>query len=436
MLDTLNNSIDQRVVDSVNYFQSALGLSNGAACLAILTATLVAGIAGFYLFRFCLLKLTGRIAKQEKSVWVQTAYQCNVFHRISWLIPGLMFYAMVPLVTLTSFPFATQVAKVVTMMATIYMLLVINSFLFAILNTIEQRYRRFKFAKQYSIKSYLQVVKIILSCLMAIFVVAVILDESPKYLLTGLGAMTAVILLIFRDSILGFVASIQLTAYDMVRIGDWIEMPSFGADGDVIDISLNTIKIQNFDKTIVTIPSHAILSNGVKNWRGMSDSGGRRIKRSISVDVNHVKLCSKPLLESLAKLPLLKDKVQDYLDNTPRATDPAAAEMMQADRRCVTNLTLFRFYLESYLSQHPKIHKGMTFLIRELQDDGKGVPIEIYIFSNDTNWGNYEKIKAEIFDYVYSILPLFELKPYQALSGSSIALKLHKDDAVAAADSH
>jgi miniconductance mechanosensitive channel len=238
--------------------------------------------------------------------------------------------------------------------------------------------------------------------------------------------MAAVLMLIFKDPILGLAAGIQLSANKMVRVGDWIEMPKYGADGDVIDISLTTVKVQNWDKTIITIPTFALVSEGVKNWRGMSESGGRRIKRPIFIDMTSVKFCTQEMIERFSKIQYLSnyvlDKKKELSDfNEQRNID----NTVLVNGRRMTNLGTFRAYLVSYLRDHPKINKNLTFLVRQLDPGPTGLPIEIYVFSSDQVWANYESIQADIFDHVLAVIPEFDLRVYQNPTGSDFQNLAH-----------
>jgi miniconductance mechanosensitive channel len=263
-----------------------------------------------------------------------------------------------------------------------------------------------------------QVAKILIFVVGIILVIAKLLDQSPVILLSGFGAMTAVLLLLFKDSILGLVAGIQLATNDMVRIGDWIEMPKYGADGDVVEISLHTVKVENWDRTITAIPSYALVSDSFKNWRGMQTSGGRRIKRSIYIDKTSVSFCTEEMVERFKKIQFLTDyisgkqkEIQEY--NTGHCIDTSEP----VNGRQITNIGTLRAYIENYLRNHPKIHKGMTMMVRQLQPTENGLPLEIYAFTNDTNWVNYEAIQADIFDHILSVIPSFGLRVFQAPSG-------------------
>jgi len=343
------------------------------ATIVLVAAVVLLSIICFYIARFFLLRTVKKISATGKYKWLTSAYERRVFHRLALLAPALILFAAVPLFANVSFSFVSMWATPIRIISGTFIVVVSALAISAFLNSVEDRYNHFAFAKQRPIKSYIQVAKIILLILSALIIISILLDKSLAYFITGLSAMTAVFMLVFRDSILGFVTSVQLSAYDLVRIGDWVEVPSFGADGHVVDVSLNTIKVQNFDKSIIMIPSHAFLSNGVKNWREMSESGARRIKRAVYIDVNAVKF--------------LEDKKD-------------------------TNLGALRHYLEKYLSEHKMVCKELPFLVRVLEalSNGKGIPLEVCVFVKDTAWENYELTQTEIFEHIYAMLPSFELK--------------------------
>lgn len=268
------------------------------------------------------------------------------------------------------------------------------------------------------IKGYLQVVKIIIYCICIIYVISDLMGKDPVFLLSGLGAMAAVLMLIFQDTILSFVASVQITSSNMIRLGDWIEMPHLNADGDVVDIALHTIKIQNWDKTITTIPTKKFITDSFKNWRGMQESGGRRIKRSLYIDQNSIHFLTQEECEHLHKFSLLKE----YLEGKEKEIEEWNKQLGNSDqhsmnRRRITNIGTFRAYVERYLHNHPKIHGEMTLLVRQLDLTPRGLPLELYCFTNDTRWANYESIQSDIFDHLLAILPEFGLRVFQEPSG-------------------
>jgi len=303
-----------------------------------------------------------------------------------------------------------------TALLVIVLILVIN----AVLDAVYVIYRQSKFAQVLNIKSYLQISKLLLNILGGIIVIAIVIDKSPIYLLSGIGALTAVLLLIFKDTILSFVASIQIHSNELFKVGDWLEVPQFGADGDVIDIALHTVKIQNWDKTISIIPSHKLIESSFKNWRGMSESGGRRIKRSIYIDQTSIRFCDEQMIEKFKSFKLLAP----YLEAKLAEIDAANADEninMQAlvNGRRLTNIGTFRAYITAYLKNHPMIHQNLTFLIRQLAPSEKGIAIEIYVFTNITDWIAYEAIQADIFDHLLAVLSEFELQVFQNPTGKN-----------------
>lgn len=350
-----------------------------AVIAAIVLMLIVIGLSilCFYIARFFILRTVKKLSETGKYQWLASAYHRRVFHRIAMLAPAIILYAAVPLFANVSFTFVSMWANPIRILSASYIVIVSALAISGFLDSVEDRYNHFKFARQRPIKSYLQVVKIILLVLVLLILVSVWLDKSLGYFITGLGAMTAVILLVFRDSILGFVASVQLSAYDLVRIGDWVEIPSFGADGHVIDVSLNTIKVENFDKSIILIPSHAFLSNGVKNWREVCESGIRRVKRSIYIDPTFIKF--------------------------------------SADKEN-TNLGEFRAHVDKYLQAHPSVSKEIPFLVRILEAQcnskgvAKGLPVELSIFLKNTDSEHFEHTQSQIFEHIYAMLPSFELQ--------------------------
>ncbi|MEP3422809.1 MAG: mechanosensitive ion channel family protein [Erythrobacter sp.] len=289
-------------------------------------------------------------------------------------------------------------------------------------------YERMPASRNRPIKGYLQVLKIVVLCGAAIILISVLIDESPLLLLSGLGAVTAVLLLVFKDTILSLVASVQLTTNDMLRVGDWIEMPSMSADGDVIDISLHTVKVQNFDKTITTIPTHRLVSDAFRNWRGMSESGGRRIKRSIILDQNTVRFLNDDEVVELKKFKMLKGylaaKREEIADWNAREL---SGEDAPVNARRLTNVGTLRAYMIAYLRWHPRIGDGFTLLVRQLPSGPQGLPIEIYCFTDTTDWNAYEGIQADIFDHFLAIVSEFDLRLFQEPAGLDLMSGLKRE---------
>ncbi len=281
-------------------------------------------------------------------------------------------------------------------------------------------YHRQPTSQSKSIKGYLQLLKILIYLVAAILIIASLIDRDPLILLSGLGAMMAVLMLVFQDTILSVVPSVQLGSNDMVRVGDWIEMPSQNADGDVIEIALHTVKVQNWDKTITTLPTRKLITDSFKNWRGMTEAGGRRIKRSLFIDQRSVRFLNEAEIKRLEDFVLLND----YLEEKRKELANWNAELREKgakpiNERRVTNLGTFRAYVEHYLRSHPKISSDMTLLVRHLQPGATGIPLEIYCFSNDIRWAYYEALQSDIFDHLLAILPVFDLRVFQQISDSA-----------------
>lgn len=405
----------------VHEFLLSLGLSADQALFAIeaieVALVLAAACLTVPLVRRALPAAVHAFSKNTRTDWDDILVERRVFHRLSYLAAALVVHILAPAAfeTPATILWARRLAEV-------YGLIVLLLAGYAALNVVNQIYQRFEIAQRIPILGYLQVVKIVLAIGAAVLAISILLNQSPLILLTGLGAMTAVLLLVFKDTILGLVAGIQLIGNDMVRPGDWIEMPKFGADGDVLEITLNTVKVQNFDKTITTIPTYALIADSFKNWRGMAESGGRRIKRAVLIDVSSVKFCTPEMVEEFKKYSVLRayirGKEQELAaHNKARGLD----DSVLVNGRRMTNLGTFRQYMAGYLRAHPMIHDGMTLLVRQLQPTETGIPLEIYVFSADKNWINYEAIQADIFDHVFAVLPYFELRAFQRPSGRDLA---------------
>jgi miniconductance mechanosensitive channel len=362
-----------------------------------------------------ILRFVHHVAERSKTVWDDALVKHRVFTRLSHLAPGVVLYSAAPLV----FAGHAAAASGMRTAAILYMVAVGWFVMEAFLSAVEAIYRTYPFAKRIPIRSLVQVTKIVLGLALFIVVLSILLQKNPSKLLTGMGAMTAVLLLVFKDAILGFVAGIQLSANRMIHMGDWIEMPKFGADGDVIDISLTTVKVQNWDKTISTIPTYALVSDSFKNWRGMSESGGRRIKRNINIDMTSIRFCDEAMLEKFKRFEHLTRYIETrQAEITAWNNEHKIDHSEPVNGRRLTNIGVFRAYLVAYLRNHPQIHKYMTFLVRHLEPTPQGLPIQIYVFSSDQVWSNYEAIQADIFDHILAVIPEFGLRVYQQPSGA------------------
>ncbi|GJL78437.1 MAG: hypothetical protein NPINA01_14260 [Nitrospinaceae bacterium] len=280
----------------------------------------------------------------------------------------------------------------------------------------------------FPIRGLIQTVKLISSVLIGLLAISFLMDKSPLILFSGLGALSAVLLLVFKDPILGLVAGIQLSANEMLSIGDWLEMPKYGADGDVIDIALTTVKVQNWDKTITTIPTYALISDSFKNWRGMSEAGGRRIKRSVLIETASIRFLDKELLQRLKKAHLLDIYLEEKIKAIEHANKKPPMDMsIQINGRRLTNVGTFRAYLVSYLKAHPDIHQGLTLMVRQLDPTNEGLPIQIYAFTKTTEWNEYEDIQSDIFDHIFSVLPEFGLRAHEAPTGNDVRSLVEKN---------
>ncbi len=380
--------------------------------LAILM--IVLAVAAWLTARIILHRGLARFVRRSRSTWDDAVYDRGVLTRLTRLAPAVVVYLFGPLLA----PELPWFAELVRRAVIAYMIGVSVLVLDSVLEATNDIYNSFVASKRRPIKGYLQLIKILAYIVGFILMVTTILGTSPAGILGGIGAMSAVLLLVFRDSILGLVAGFQIGANDMVHLGDWIEIPKYGADGDVVDISLQTIKVQNWDKTIVSIPVYALVSDSFKNWRGMTESGGRRIKRAVHIDMRSVRFLTAEDIKHFQRF----SRIRAYLDQKVAEIDAYNREhaIDTADSvsgRRLTNLGTFRAYVAAYLRSHPKIHNDMTFLVRHLAPGPTGIPIEIYVFSSDQAWGNYEGIQADIFDHLLAVLPEFDLRVFQEPSG-------------------
>jgi miniconductance mechanosensitive channel len=384
--------------------------------LAALVLLIVAGTAHF-IAKHIIVRLVRTAARRTRTKWDDALVEAKVFSRIAHMVPALIVRATAPLV-LSDYP---EFASLVITGTFIYMVLAGIIVISAILDAGLEIYGTFELSRRVPLRVFVQVLKVIVFSLGGISVLAILLGKSPLVMVSGLGAFTAVLLLIFKDAILGLVAGIQLAGNNMVRAGDWISMPKHGADGDVLEVSLTTVKVQNWDKTITTIPTYALVSESFKNWRGMEESGGRRIKRSIYLDATSIKFCDREMIDRFKKIQFIADYVEQKLEEVSHYNEKTQADLsLLVNGRHLTNVGTFRAYLEAYLRNHPKIHKEMTFLVRQLQPTEHGLPIEIYVFSNDQAWARYEGIQSDIFDHILAVVPLFDLRVFQAPTGADL----------------
>ncbi|MHC6527452.1 MULTISPECIES: mechanosensitive ion channel family protein [unclassified Vibrio] len=356
-----------------------------------------------------------RSADKSQAVWRHELFSGNLFSRVALLIQGIVIGIQANLWLSEESAIREMLLTIVALWVVLYAMLS----LFSLLNVVDVLVNRTQVGRNMPTRGIIQSVKIIVFVIAALLFTSILIGKSPVILLSGLGAMTAVVMLVFKDPILGLVAGVQLSANKMLSVGDWLEMPKYGADGDVIDISLTTVKVQNWDKTITTIPTYALISDSFKNWKGMTDSGGRRIKRSVMIDATSVHFLSDEEVADLTKAqllePYIKNKVEEItLYNEQHNVDDTST----INGRRLTNLGSFRAYLERYLRAHPEIHKNMTLMVRQLAPSHDGISMEIYCFTTTTAWVEYERIQSDIFDHLYAVMPEFNLRVAQAPTGS------------------
>jgi miniconductance mechanosensitive channel len=391
---------------------------------SMLLLLLIVAYAGYFLSWKILVNILIPLMQRSKNQFDDLLIKHRFFRKLSYLVPAFILYYFTD--DTLSLPLLTGIIRtVLEVFFVLNAILIINS----ILSTINDFYDRYDFAKDHPIKGVIQVVKIILYLFGLLIVIAMLVERDLSSLVLSLGAMSAILLLIFKDPILGFVGGLQLIFNKMLSIGDWISMPKFGADGVVLEINLTTVKVQNWDKTIVTIPTYNLISDSFQNWRGMEESGGRRIKRSVYIDMDSITFCTEEMLSKFRKIAVLKpylDGKQKELDvyNKKFNTDPSSV----VNGRRQTNIGIFRAYLKAYLVNRPDIHNDMTFLVRQLQPQEKGLPIEIYVFTTTTKWAEYEDIQSDIFDHILASIPEFGLRVYQFPSNSGLKEILVKKD--------
>lgn len=409
----------------------------------MLALILIVAWLAFFLTKKIILSFVHRVAKRTKTNWDDILVKHKVFSGLAHLVPAFIIYSsynfaspdihtplsqLAPEVLETlSQDYYFTVGAFLLKLSKLYFAAIFVYIVSVFLNACNEIYNSSDIAHHRPIKGYIQLVKIILYFVMAIICIAILLGKDPTVLFAGLGAMAAVLILVFKDTILGLVASVQLSANKMLKIGDRIEMPGRNIDGIVMDITLNTVKVQNGDNTISTIPTYALVSESFNNWVGMEQSDGRRIQRSVLIDLTTIRFCDQGMLNKFGGFGLIKDFVaskQKELDEYNKSRNLAPEDKISS--RSLTNVGIFRKYLEIYLAGHENINTEMTFLVRQLQATEKGLPIEIYAFSKDKRWANFESIQSDIFDHILAVIPEFGLKVYQAPSGEDIKAGVSK----------
>ncbi len=393
-MDTINNMLTEWLMQ--------LGVAEGSALwvqrLVVVLAICVIALTADKICRSTIIPLIRKATAKTQFTWDDYLLNEDVLKSACHLIPPVVIYALIPL----AFPEGSEWLSFILKLCILWMTAVVVQLVCAFITSLYAISSEHEKLKDHSLKGFYQMVKLVVICVGVIVMVSTLLDKSPLAILTGLGAGAAILMLVFQDTIKGLVAGVQLTANDMLRPGDWISMPKYGADGDVIEVTLTTVKVRNWDKTITTVPPYALVNDSFQNWRGMFDMGGRRIKRSLNIDMNTVRFCTAKELKTYRACAWM-------------------ASFEEASGEGEVNLRIFRQYMDYYLRHHPGVHQGMIILVRQLQPTAQGLPLEFYFFSADTAWVRYEFLQAEVFDHILAVLPKFGLKVFQSPTGEDLA---------------
>ncbi|GAA0202963.1 mechanosensitive ion channel [Kangiella japonica] len=384
------------------------------ALVMVLGLILLISVAIHFIFHRVVLRFLDKMAKKSQKRWRKAFFERKIFSRIAIVIQGVIIYIQAGLWLKPESGVMEWIQTICVLWVLLFILLAVFSLLDALLDISSDDSR----LKGLPLRGLFQSVKLVATVVVIILAVSALVGKSPLIILSGLGAMTAVVMLVFKDPLLGLVAGIQLSANDMLDVGDWLEMPSYGADGDVIEIALTTVKVRNWDKTITTIPTYALISDSFKNWRGMEQSGGRRIKRQVLIDATSVEFLSDDDVARLKKARLLEPYLEERQKEISQYNEENRFDLSsRANGRRLTNLGTFRAYLLNYLENHKDIRQDMTLLVRQGQSSSKGIPIEVYAFTATTQWVDYENIQSDIFDHIFAVLPEFGLRLHQSPTG-------------------
>lgn len=403
--------IEAFLVDNMHL--SALWSYRLSIVIALIILLLACGLVHF-VGRKILLGIIHSLVKKTKSNWDDMLFKHKVFSWIAHVFPALLLGAVAPII----FKEEPHLQDEIKLIINAYLMVITGGVLFALLNAVRDIITSYERFRDKPISSYIQLAKIFVFLIIAILTISILAGKSPLYFLSAMGALSAVLLLIFKDTILGFVASIQIAANDMVRVGDWVTVEKYGADGDVEEINLATIKVRNFDKTITTVPTYSLISDSFRNWRGMEESAGRRIKRAVNINKNSIAFLKPDQIEELKRISILKPYIEQRLKEIEAFNKTQKNDInFPVNGRRLTNIGVFRKYVEAYVKNNNNIHKEMTCMVRQLAPTPNGLPIEIYAFSTDKAWANYELIMADIFDHVLSVVPYFGLSLFQNPTG-------------------
>lgn len=385
--------------------------------LVMVGVIVVTALLVHWLFHRVMHNVVDKLTRKSRRLWRDILFEEKLFSRLALTVQGIIIFIQIRLWLNQDTTLFNWLQTLTLLWITLFILLTI----FSLVDGVGYMAREHKRTRNLPIQGFLQAIKLLFTVVAIIFMIAVVINKSPTLIISGLGAMTAVMMLVFKDPILGFIAGIQLSANDMLRIGDWLEMPSYGADGDVIEIALTTVKVQNWDKTITTIPTYALISDSFKNWQGMTQSGGRRIMRNIYIDVTSVKFMDDELMERLSQASLLAPYLEEKNKEIKAYNKEHNFNMeLKINGRRLTNLGTLRAYLVNMLKNHPGIHQDMTLMVRQQAAENQGIPLQIYAFTNTTVWAEYEAIQSDIFDHIYAVIDAFELRIHQSPGSADV----------------
>lgn len=408
MLDYING-----LILSYNIVSPEISMHISSAVIAVVL--LILSFPVYWISKSIILKIVHSIAKRTVTEWDNLLVESKMFHRFASLVPALFVNGL----TVNLIGTELFAGKLIVLIAKLWLLLHGVLFAHSFLDGLNSIYSTLKCSKDLPILSFIQVIKLMLSLAGIVVGIAMLMGKSPALLFSGLGAMTAVLMLVFKDPLLGFVAGIQLSANKMLAVGDWLEMPKYNADGDVIAITLTTVKVRNWDQTITTVPTYALITDSFKNWRGMTEVGGRRIMRNINLNMGSIRFLTDEDIKRLRKAQLISEYIDSKINEIDKYNKEAGIDTSSpVNGRKLTNIGTFRAYVLAYLKKNPMIHKNMTLLVRQLQSTPEGLPIQIYAFTTDTAWVNYEAIQSDIFDHLLAVVPEFGLEVFQSPSGN------------------
>ena len=397
---------------------AALGIeiTPTTSLIIIFGIILLTAIVVHFILHKGVLRAFEKRAQASSHLWLQIITQNKLFHRLAFTLQGII----VNVQAVLWLQKGSEAANILTTCAQLWVMIYALLSFFSLLDVVFNLSQKFATASQLPLKGIFQGIKLVSAIIIGILVISLLIGQSPAILISGLGAMAAVLMLVFKDPILGLVAGIQLSANDMLKLGDWLEMPKYGADGAVIDIGLTTLKVRNWDNTITTIPTWSLVSDSFKNWSGMSASGGRRIKRSLNIDTTSIHFLDEREQQRLIQARLLKPYMDSRHQEISEWNQQNAADHSVLNLRKMTNIGTFRAYLQEYLRNHPRLRKDMTMMVRQLAPDANGLPIEIYCFTSTVVWAEYESIQADIFDHIFAVVDEFGLRIHQSPTGNDI----------------